>query len=97
MVLILFAYDVHPAYRLVLLANRDEFYARPTAPAAFWPEAPELLAGRDLVAGGTRLGVSRGGGRGAGAPGGAGGGCGAGAPSRAGHAARRSPCGRASG
>jgi uncharacterized protein with NRDE domain len=61
MCLILFAYDVHPAYRLVLLANRDEFYARPTAPAAFWPEAPELLAGRDLVAGGTWLGVSRGG------------------------------------
>ncbi|HKK00591.1 MAG TPA: NRDE family protein [Desulfuromonadales bacterium] len=58
MCLILFAYEAHPDYRLVLLANRDEFYARPTAPADFWPEVPALLAGRDLEAGGTWMGIN---------------------------------------
>jgi uncharacterized protein with NRDE domain len=43
---------------LLLIANRDEFYARPTAPLAWWPDAP-ILAGRDLQAGGSWLGVSR--------------------------------------
>jgi uncharacterized protein with NRDE domain len=46
--------------RRVIAANRDEFYDRPTAPAAWWNDAP-ILAGRDLEAGGTWLGVSRGG------------------------------------
>ncbi len=59
MCLILFAYRVHPRYELVLAANRDEFYHRPTAPMAFWQDAPELLAGRDLQAGGTWLGLNR--------------------------------------
>ncbi|NJN46167.1 MAG: NRDE family protein [Candidatus Competibacteraceae bacterium] len=59
MCLILFAYQTHPRYRLLLAANRDEFYARPTVPAAFWHEAPEVLAGRDLQGGGTWLGVTR--------------------------------------
>jgi len=59
MCLILFAYRIHPHYRLLVAANRDEFYARPTAPMAFWEEAPDLLAGRDLAAGGTWLGVTR--------------------------------------
>ena len=45
--------------RLHLLANRDEFYARPTAPADWWPDAPDIWAGRDLQAGGTWLGMSR--------------------------------------
>jgi uncharacterized protein with NRDE domain len=45
---------------LLLIANRDEFYARPTAPLAWWQDSP-ILAGRDLQAGGTWLGVSRGG------------------------------------
>ena len=46
---------------LLLLGNRDEFHARPTRPATFWNEEghPELLAGKDLEAGGTRLGVTR--------------------------------------
>jgi uncharacterized protein with NRDE domain len=59
MCLILFARDAHPEYRLVVAANRDEFYARPTAPAAFWDDAPEVLAGRDLREGGTWLGITR--------------------------------------
>lgn len=59
MCLILLAHDVHPTYRLVVAANRDEFYARPTAPAAFWSDAPDVLGGRDLNAGGTWMGVTR--------------------------------------
>jgi uncharacterized protein with NRDE domain len=61
MCLILFAHHVRPELPLILAANRDEFYNRPTAPAAFWEEAPDLLAGRDLLRGGTWLGVNRGG------------------------------------
>lgn len=59
MCLIVLAWRVHPAYPLVVAANRDEFYTRPAAAAAFWSEAPHVLAGRDLEAGGTWLGVSR--------------------------------------
>lgn len=59
MCLIIFAYNVHPAYRLILAANRDEFYERPSAPADFWKEVPQLLAGRDLKEGGTWLGVNK--------------------------------------
>ncbi|BCR06875.1 hypothetical protein DESUT3_39440 [Desulfuromonas versatilis] len=59
MCLILFALNGHPDYPLVLAANRDEFYRRATAPAGFWEERPDLLAGRDLVEGGTWLGISR--------------------------------------
>lgn len=59
MCLILFAHRAHPAYRLVVAANRDEWFQRPTAPAAFWPDAPYVLAGRDLEANGTWLGVTR--------------------------------------
>ncbi|MDP9349551.1 MAG: NRDE family protein, partial [Gemmatimonadota bacterium] len=47
MCLILLAHRMHPAYQLVVAANRDEFHARPTALAAFWEDAPGLLAGRD--------------------------------------------------
>jgi uncharacterized protein with NRDE domain len=61
MCLIFFAWRTHPDYPLVVAANRDEFYARPTAAAKFWEDAPEVLAGRDLEGGGTWLGVSRGG------------------------------------
>lgn len=59
MCLILFALDAHPEYRLVLAANRDEFYDRPTAPAAPWDDAPAVLAGRDLRGGGTWMGIAR--------------------------------------
>lgn len=59
MCLILFAYNAHPRYKLILAANRDEFYSRPTAPAAFWRDVPKVLAGRDLTAGGTWLGITK--------------------------------------
>jgi uncharacterized protein with NRDE domain len=56
--LLVLAWQVHPLYRLILAANRDEFHARPAAPLAKWADA-EILAGRDLTAGGTWLGVDR--------------------------------------
>lgn len=57
MCLALLALDAHPTYVVVVAANRDEYHARPTAPAAWWEEG--WLAGRDLRAGGTWLGVTR--------------------------------------
>lgn len=59
MCLILMAWQTHPDYSLVVAANRDEYFARPSAPAAFWEQTPNLLAGRDLEAGGTWLGITR--------------------------------------
>jgi uncharacterized protein with NRDE domain len=59
MCLILFAYHRHVKYRLVLAANRDEFYDRPTAPMAYWKDHPAVLAGRDLKSMGTWMGVTR--------------------------------------
>jgi uncharacterized protein with NRDE domain len=61
MCLILFAYNVHPAYRLILAANRDEFYDRPSMSADFWIKHKQVLAGLDLKEKGTWLGVTRGG------------------------------------
>jgi uncharacterized protein with NRDE domain len=58
MCLLVFAIDSHPEYRLILAANRDEFYERPTAHAHWWNERPRILSGRDLSRGGTWLGVS---------------------------------------
>jgi uncharacterized protein with NRDE domain len=59
MCLILLAYRHHPRYRLILAANRDEFYERPTQALAFWPDHPEIAAGRDLKQMGTWLGITR--------------------------------------
>jgi uncharacterized protein with NRDE domain len=59
MCLILIAWRVHAHYPILIAANRDEFHRRPTAPAQWWPDRPQLLAGRDLQAGGTWLGVQR--------------------------------------
>lgn len=58
MCVIFFAYRAHPEFPLILLANRDEFYERPTAAAHAWQDAPEIFAGRDLVHGGTWLGIT---------------------------------------
>lgn len=58
MCLIAFAYNIHPAYPLVIGANRDEFFDRPTAPLAWWEDHPGVLAGRDLQAGGTWMGIT---------------------------------------
>ena len=58
MCLILFAYDCHPRYKLVVAANRDEFYNRPTLPANYWQDNPHILAGRDLKEGGTWMGIT---------------------------------------
>jgi uncharacterized protein with NRDE domain len=59
MCLILVAWQAHPDYPLVVAANRDEFFARRSASADFWGDAPKILAGRDLEAGGTWLGITR--------------------------------------
>lgn len=58
MCLLTFAYRCHPDYSLILLANRDEFYARPTRDMHHWQEGP-VLAGQDLEQGGTWLGLNR--------------------------------------
>ncbi|WP_416145098.1 NRDE family protein [Planococcus koreensis] len=59
MCLINFQLNDHPKYKLVLAANRDEFYLRPTESAHFWKDEPQLLAGRDLMQMGTWLGVTK--------------------------------------
>src|SRR4030043_1898616 len=61
MCFIVFAYKVHPSYRFIAAANRDEYYERPTSPVAFWENAPQVLAGRDLKEGGTWMGITKGG------------------------------------
>lgn len=59
MCLIFLSVNEHPRYKLILAGNRDEFHQRRTAPASFWPDVPHVLAGRDLEANGTWLGISR--------------------------------------
>ena len=59
MCLMIFAHQVSPHYPLVVAANRDEYHARPTAASDFWPDQPHLLAGRDLLQGGTWMGITR--------------------------------------
>src|SRR5439155_14318248 len=58
MCLIGFTWQVDPQFDLVVAANRDEFHARPSAPADFWKDAPDLYGGRDLKSGGSWLAVS---------------------------------------
>jgi uncharacterized protein with NRDE domain len=61
MCILLTAWRDHPRYDLVVAANRDEFHGRPASAAAPWADAPRVVAGRDLEAGGTWLGVAHGG------------------------------------
>lgn len=58
MCLILFSYKKHKKYKLILAANRDEFYARPTEPISRWNKGNGIIAGKDLEAGGTWMGIS---------------------------------------
>ena len=59
MCLILFALQQHAEFPLVVIANRDEYYARPTRSAHWWQDSEGVFAGRDLDARGTWMGVSR--------------------------------------
>lgn len=59
MCLIFISIKQHPTYKLILAANRDEFYARKTAAAHFWEDHPHIVGGRDLEASGTWLGMTK--------------------------------------
>lgn len=59
MCLINFQFHNHPIYRLIVVANRDEFYRRPTQSAQFWKDEPTILAGRDLMQMGTWFGITK--------------------------------------
>jgi uncharacterized protein with NRDE domain len=59
MCLLVLAWQAHPRYRLVIAANRDEYHDRPAAALGRWPAPDDILAGRDLRAGGTWLGMDR--------------------------------------
>jgi len=59
MCLLLIANKVHPEFKLIIAANRDEFYNRQASPADFWKECPDILAGKDLQAKGTWLGITK--------------------------------------
>jgi uncharacterized protein with NRDE domain len=59
MCLITFAHHAHPDFPLLVAANRDEYYSRPTAGLHFWDQPPGLAAGKDLQGGGTWMGITR--------------------------------------
>lgn len=59
MCLVIIAVRPAPGLALVVAANRDELHARPSSALAAWPDAPQIVAGRDLKAGGTWLGVTK--------------------------------------
>lgn len=59
MCLIIFSWKAHTKYPLVISANRDEFYQRPTSLANTWQDDPALIAGKDLEANGTWMGLSK--------------------------------------
>ena len=59
MCLIVMAWRAHPEIPCLIAANRDEFHGRPTAAAHWWTDRSDILAGRDLLAGGTWIGITR--------------------------------------
>ena len=59
MCLVVIAHRAHPGYSLIVAGNRDEFHARPSQDAGWWPDKPDILGGRDLQAGGSWLAVNR--------------------------------------
>lgn len=59
MCLIFLSLNNHPSYKLIVAANRDEFYQRQTAPADFWADQPNIVGGRDLEASGTWMGMNK--------------------------------------
>ncbi|HMV09120.1 MAG TPA: NRDE family protein [Cyclobacteriaceae bacterium] len=59
MCLIFISVQDHPTYKLIIAANRDEFYQRKTAPASYWRDHPEILGGRDLEAQGTWMAMNK--------------------------------------
>lgn len=59
MCLIIFALNQHPKYKLIIAANRDEFFSRPTLEADFWKEENSILGGRDVQSGGTWFGMNK--------------------------------------
>lgn len=59
MCLVVIAWQLHPEYPLILAGNRDEFHARPTRQAHWWPDQPDIIGGRDLQAAGTWLALHR--------------------------------------
>ena len=58
MCVILFSYKQSNDYPLILAANRDEYYDRPTSAAGYWSDFPRVFAGRDLVSKGSWLGIT---------------------------------------
>ena len=58
MCIVAFAWKAHPKWQLVAIGNRDELHARPAEAAHRWDEPGHMLAGRDVLAGGTWLGIS---------------------------------------
>lgn len=57
MCVVALALRVHPEFPLILVGNRDEFHARAAAPLHEWDDGSGIVAGRDLQAGGSWLGV----------------------------------------
>ena len=58
MCLVFIALNNHPQYKVIVAANRDEFYERKTAPASFWKDQPGIVGGRDLEAAGTWMAMN---------------------------------------
>jgi uncharacterized protein with NRDE domain len=59
MCLVAIAHRISSRYPLIIAANREEDHQRPTTPAAFWPDAPDILGGRDELQRGTWLAINR--------------------------------------